>query len=652
MSRRIDPDRRSGHARREHPRDTTLARTLFLVALLVLAPHLASAQTPPAQGVPEARDIPFPGFIALSVNATDPERAIFRVHETIPVTTPGRLTLLYPKWIPGNHAPTGPIDRLTGLVARANGQPLEWRRDPVDMYAFHFDPPAGASAVDIDFEYVSPTAKNQGRIEAIPDMLDLHWSNVALYPAGYYVRQIPVEASVRLPPDWKFATALDIAASDGGRTIFKTTSFETLIDSPLLAGRYFRQIDLDPKGRSPVRLDVVADSASGLELKPDKIAALRKLVREVDALFGARHYDHYDFLFSMSDRLGGIGLEHHRSSENGVTLDYFENLQGLSLLPHEYVHSWNGKFRRGADLWTPDYRTPMQNSLLWVYEGQTQYWGEVLAARSGLLTKEQALDNLALDAAYYAARVGRAWRPLSDTTNAPITASRGPQAWRSWQRAEDYYVEGLLIWLDADTLIRERTNGKKSLDDFARSFFGMDDGVWTTKTYVFDDLVAALNAIAPYDWSGFFKARLDGHGAAPLDGLARGGYRLVYRDEPTEFERSIEKSGKYTDFSFSLGLTIGEDGQLNGVLWEGPAFKAGLTVGDKLIAVDNEAYSAKRLKDAITAAKGGPPIELLIRNGDRFRTLRIDYRGGLRYPRLERIDGTPARLDAILKPRS
>jgi predicted metalloprotease with PDZ domain len=636
-------------------------RHTILLAVLALLPQQAAlgqgstgpVATPIAQSVPDARDVPFPGVIKLAVDATDPDRAIFRIRQTIPVAATGPLTLLYPKWGPGSHAPIGPIDKLAGLVVTANGQTLEWRRDPVDVFAFHLDPPAGTSAIEVEFQYVSPTAQNQGRVESTPDMLSLQWGRLSLYPAGYYVRQIPVDASVRLPQDWKFAAALDVAETTDGRTVFKTVSYETLVDSPLLAGRHFRQVDLDPGGRSPVRLNVVGDRPADLEIKSEKIAAVRKLVREADTLFGARHFDRYDFLLSISDRLGGIGLEHHRSSENGVKAGYFDNVESLDLLPHEYVHSWNGKFRRGADLWTPDYRTPMRNSLLWVYEGQTQYWGYVLAARSGLLTRQQALDALALDAAIYEARAGRAWRPLSDTTNVPIMADRGRDPWRSWQRGADYYVEGQLIWLDVDTLLRERTEGQKSLDDFAKAFFGIDDGAWVANTYVFDDVAAALNAIVPYDWTSFLKSRLEGRGAAPLDGLARGGYRLAYVGEPSEFQRSLETRSKRSDFSYSLGLTVGDDGQLVAVLWDGPAFKAGLTVGDLLVAVNGDAFTTKHLKEAIAAAKAEQkPVELLIKNGSRYRTVAIDYRGGLRFPKLQRIDGTPARLDAILDSRS
>ena len=609
--------------------------------------------TPITTTIPDARDVPYPGTIKLTVDVSDIRQSIFRVREVIPITGTGPVTLLYPKWLPGSHGPNGPIDKLAGLTVAASGQSVEWRRDPVDVYAFHLQPPAGVTELEVTFQFLSPTARAQGRIVATPDMLDLQWNAVALYPAGYYVRQIQIEPTVVLPAGWKFASALDGAERKDDRITFKPTNFETLVDSPLAAGRHYRQVILDANSRSPVRLNIFADDREKLEIKPEKIAAYKNLVREADTLFGARHYDHYDFLLWLSDHLGRIGLEHHRSSENGARPNFFEGNLGVDLLPHEYTHSWNGKFRRGADLWTPDYRTPMRNSLLWVYEGQTQYWGQVLAARSGLLGKQQTLDALALTAATYEARIGRSWRPLIDTTYDPITLGRRSEAWRSWQRAEDYYSEGQLLWLDIDTLLRERSDGRKSLDDFAKAFFGIDDGVWTPKTYTFDDVVSALNAIVPNDWSSFLKTRLEGHGPAPLDGLKRGGYRLVYEEQPNDLQKEIESADKNADFSFSLGVTVTSSGELSAVQWDGPAFRAGLAVGDKLIAVQGRAYTPQLLRTAITEAKtDNAPIELLVNSDDRFRTIAIDYRGGLRFPRLQRIEGTPARLDAILKPRN
>ena len=348
-------------------------------------------------------------------------------------------------------------------------------RDPVDVFAFHVDVPAGATTLDVNFQFASPVDNNEGRMVMTPDMLNLQWNAVVLYPAGYFARQIMVEPSVRLPEGWEFATALETAASNGGVTTFKPVPLDTLVDSPMFAGRYFKRLDLDPGGPAPVHLNIVADRAELLEVKPEQLEAHRALVQQAYKLYGSHHYDHYDFLLALTDHMGGIGLEHHQSSENGTVPTYFtewdKNADTRDLLPHEYTHSWNGKFRRPADLWTPNFNVPMRDSLLWVYEGQTQYWGFVLAARSGLLTKQQTLDAIAATAALYDHRVGREWRALQDTTNDPITAMRRPLPWRSWERSEDYYSEGQLMWLDADTLIREKSGGKRSLDDFARTLF-------------------------------------------------------------------------------------------------------------------------------------------------------------------------------------
>jgi predicted metalloprotease with PDZ domain len=613
-----------------------------------------AAATPP---IAQPEDRPYPGMIHLAVDATDLARAIFRVHETVPVAGPGPLTLFYPKWLPGNHSPTGPIDKLAGLVITANGQPVEWKRDPVDVYAFHVEVPAGVQVLDLTFQFLSPVSGHEGRIVMTPAMLNVEWNTVALYPAGYFTRQIHIEPSVTLPDGFRLATALETAATSGGATTFKPTTFNTLVDSPLIAGRNYQSFDLDPGGPARVSLDVITDRPDELVVSPEQLAAHKALVQQAYKLFASHHYDHYDFLLSLSDKMGGAGLEHHQSSEDGTIPKYFTDWDktpaGRDLLSHEYTHSWNGKFRRPADLWTPNFNTPMRDSLLWVYEGQTQYWGFVLAARSGLMTKQQTLDAIAATAATYDHRIGRSWRALEDTTNDPIIAMRRPLSWLSWQRSEDYYSEGQLIWLDADTLIRQLSGGKRSLDDFAKAFFGVNNGSYVTDTYTFEDIVSALNSVQPHDWAGFLHQRLQGHGpGAPLDGLARGGYRLVYGETESEYLKSNEARRKITDLFFSIGVVIGRDGMVKEVLWDGPAFKASLTEGSQIVAVNGVTYNADDLKDAIKAAKGGTaPIELLIKDNDQFRTVRIDYHEGLRYPRLERTGTGPASLDAILEAR-
>ena len=528
----------------------------------------------------------------------------------------------------------------------------------MDVFAFHVTPPAGARALQIRFQFLSPVSTREGRVVMTPEMLNAQWNALALYPAGWFTRDIPVKASIRLPEDWKYATALETERESDGTVQFRQTTFETFVDSPLIAGRYYKQVDLDPGGPAPVRLDVIADRPDELEMTPEQIAPHRELVRQAYRLFGSHHYDHYDFLLSLSDKMGGNGLEHHQSSEDGTSPKYFTDWDkapaGRDLLAHEYTHSWDGKFRRPADLWTPTYNVPMRGSLLWVYEGQTQYWGYVLAARSGLLTQQQALDAIAATAAVYDARVGRSWRAMEDTTNDPIIAQRRPLSWLSWQRSEDYYSEGQLIWLDADTLIRQRSGGKRSLDDFARAFFGVNNGSFVPATYDFDEVVRTLNGVEPYDWASFLKARLLGHGpGAPLDGITRGGYRLVFTPTPTEYFRAAEGRRKVTDLTFSLGLSVNRDGQIGEVIWDGPAFRAGLTADTQIMAVNGLTYAADDLKDAVRLAKGsGAPIELLVKINDHFRTVRIDYHDGLRYPRLEKIAPGEAALDAILAPRA
>ena len=638
----------------------TFWRSVALVAALFVALGVAGQPrgVPFPAVTPEARDVAYPGVIELDVDVSDVQRGIFRVRERVPVAQSGPLTLLYPEWLPGKHAPRGPINLLSGIEVRAGGELLAWRRDPVNVYAFHVDVPASTTVLDLSFQFVSPTQTNQGRIVATREMLNVQWEVALLYPAGHYASRIRVVPSVKLPEGWRFAAALDGAVTSGDTTRFAETDLETLVDSPLFAGKHYRLIDLDRGAARPVRLNLFADRADQLAATTEQIEPHRNLVQQAYRLFGSQHYDHYDFLLALTDRMGGIGLEHHRSSENGVDSIYFTDWDRAAserdLLAHEMVHSWNGKFRRPADLWTPSYETPMRGSLLWVYEGLTQYYGFVLAARSGLWSQEQTRAALAMTAATYQHRVGREWRSVVDTTNDPILSARRPAPWRSWLRNEDYYSEGLLVWLDADTLIRERTNGRRSLDDFARAFFGINDGSWVPVTYTLDDVVAALDGVLENDWAAFFRERVyDAGTEPPLTGVTRGGYRLVFKQERSEFQREAEAYGGNADFSYSLGLSFGDNGNVTGVQWDGPAFDQGVTVGTQVVAVNGTSYSNESLRRVVTAAKAEPvPIELLLKAGDQYRTVAIDYSGGLRYPHLERDAAAADHLAAILAPRS
>ena len=641
-------------------------RRAALVALIsaCLASAAAAQIVPPQNSkpvptakvdtIPAARDIPYPGTMQLTVDATDVARAIFRIHQHIPVPQAGDFVLLFPKWVPGGHSPRNDIKNITGLRVTANGHELKWVRDDLDVFAFHIDVPQGVTAIDVDYQHVTPTTGSQGRILATPDMASIQWLSNSLYPAGYFVRNIPVQASVIVPQGWKVATALRPSRQTGNRIDYPVTSYEILVDSPLIAGEHYRRIPLT----NDVAIDVIADNEQELAATPEQIAAHKRLVDQAVKAFGSQHYDHYDFLLTISDYLGGQGLEHHRSSEDGVDRGYFTDwdnaLRDRNLLPHEFTHSWNGKFRRPANLWTPDYRTPMQDSGLWVYEGQTQFWGYVLGARSGMLSKQDTLDAIASTAATYSLGTpGRTWRPLIDTTNDPIVAGRTPIPWRSWQRSEDYYSEGQLIWIDVDRIIRQQSHGKRSIDDFAKAFFGVRDRDWGELTYTFDDIVATLNKVQPYDWRSYLQRKVFSVAPeAPLEGINEGGYKLVYTSEPTKWIKSAEKKAKNNDLTYSGGFVVGNDGKISSVLWDSPAFNAGLTIGSEILAVNGRHFDGDSLKQAIKAAAGkGPAPQLLIHDGDVYRTVTLDWHGGLRYPRLEKVGKGPGTLDALLAPR-
>lgn len=645
-------------ATRSHLTHRTFSR-LALAVTMALATGIAGAQQAYTDNVPPPQDTSYPGTIATHVDASDTNQGIFRVHETIPVKA-GALTLLYPQWIPGDHSPTGPINMLAGLKVTAAGKPLAWKRDKYNVYAFHLDVPEGVASIDVDFQYLSGRTDSEG-FEITDRMMDMEWSKVTLYPAGYFSRGITFAPSMTLAHGWQFGTALETASQSGDTTTFKPVTLNNLVDSPVYAGQYFKRVDLNPGGDAPVHMDVVADAPKYLEMTPEQLKVHRALVTQAVKLFGSHHYDHYDFLFSISDVLGGNGTEHHQSSEDGLGADYFtawdENAADRDLLAHEYTHSWNGKFRRPADLWTPNFNVPMGDSLLWVYEGQTQYWGYVLTARSGMWTAQQFLDAMAMEAANYQInRVGFQWRTLEDTTNDPTAARRSSLPYRSWQMSEDYYSGGQMMWLEVDAKLRSLTHDKKSLDNFAQAFFGVDNGSYVTKTYTFDDVVAALNGVAPYDWASFLHAHVDELNP-PLDnGIAATGWKLVYTDKESAFEKQYNdrpQSPRHMyNFAWSIGLTIGDKGMINDVRWDGPAFKAGISTGATIAAVNGQDYSVDVMKSAITAAKGSSaPIQLLLKYQGGYRTVPVAYHDGLKYPHLERVEGTPDYLSEIIAPR-
>ncbi len=604
-------------------------------------------------------DAPYLGPIRIEVDATDTAHRVFRVTQSMPVR-PGRLTLFFPRFLPGTHGPYGSIQRLAGLTVRHDGAPLPWLRDAVDPFAFHVEIPDGASTIELSFQYLARRGSSSEEGSSTPDFVGLSWSQAVMYPAGHHATRIQMEPSIVLPAGWKYATSLRTASQRRDTVRFEPVSLEELVDSPVFAGPLMVRHELDAPGTPrPVALNIFAAKASELQADDKQIDAHRKLVQQADRVFGSRHWNRYEFLLAMNEEIGFDGLEHHQSSENIVRPGYFkdwdESPGGRDLLPHEFAHSWNGKFRRPADLLTPHFNLPGRNSLLWVYEGMTQYWGVVLAARSGLITPEQTRQDLAGTLAYLASSPGRRWRSVYDTTHQGTMRGRTLETpWYSWTRGEDYYDEGLFIWLEADMLIREQTNGAKSLDDFARTFFGVHDGRIEPLPYVFDDVVAALNAVHPHDWHAFLLERVDAVGRpAPGDGLVRAGWKLAWADKPSASDKARAARRKTASFWHSLGFFVGEGSRLLDVAWDSLAFRAGLAAGAELLAVNDIAYTSERLNEALVDNKDGrAPPRLLVKEGDRFRTVTLDYRDGPRHPKLERIEGSVERLDAgLLAPR-
>lgn len=632
----------------------TAARQMIfslLLALLIL-PGATSAQNsvpPPPAGISTA---PWPGVMTLDVDATDIVRAIISVRQTIPVAASGELLLRFPEWLPGRHAPRGSIEQIAGLTFTGGGRPLEWRRDPGNPFGVRVAVPEGVRLLEVRFQFLSPTRSSEGRVVVTPAMMNLQWNQLSFYPAGHVARAIRVQPSVTLPAGWTGVAALDGARVTGNRISYSVTDYDTLVDSPMFAGEHFRRWDLGHN----VTLNAFADEARFLEAAPEHIDTHRALVDQTVLLFGSRPFDRYEFLLALTDQLGGIGLEHHRSSENTRDTPYFTEWatrgSDRGLLPHELVHSWNGKHRRPAGLATPDFDVAMDGRLLWVYEGQTSYWDLVLAARSGMQTPEMVLGEWARYAATYDNQAGRAWRSLEDTTFDPVISARRPRPFASQSRNEDYYNEGSLIWLEADMLIRQESGGTRSLDDFARAFFGGREGDWGVVPYEFGDLVAALNAIHPYDWRTFFDMRVNRPmQPAPLTGFAAGGYRLVFRPTANVFDAERMRISRNLDLVFSLGVTLDRDGVVTGVQFGGPMFDQGVTNGTKIISVNGMAYSDTRMRDAVTAAAGGAaPITLLVDRAGRYRTITPQWTGGLRYPHLERTGDGPSHLDQLLQP--
>lgn len=622
---------------------------LFVGAVALAASVPCSSQTD--AGAPA-------GPVALTVRLPDPAQQLFYADESMPVRS-GPLTLYYPKFLPGDHAPDGPIDAMMGLEITANGKRIAWSRDEVDMFTFHLTVPDGVSRIAIRFQFPA-------RSRVTPHLMGLEWNDVALYQASYPTKVQMFEPTLVIPAAWGYASALTTKQRSGGRITFGAVPFNTLVDSPVIAGDYFREINLTPAG-SPVQryLDMVGDSTAALNISAAQLAGYRHLVEQAQALFRSHHYNEYHFLLTLSDYVSKGGLEHHQSSDDrargGAQMfadpDHFM-LDG-SLLPHEYTHSWNGKFMRPAELWQPNFEDPEHARMLWVYEGLTVYLGDMLTVRSGLWSPDVWRQAVAYRAAEMEYRTGREWRPLIDTTVAAQLVFGSTNAWSNWRRQTDFYREGQLLWLAVDMKIRTLSHDRRSIDDFARRFFGVDDGSFVTHTYTFDNVVDGLNAVEPYDWASFLHNWLDGVGQQVplLSGIDASGWRLVYSEEPSRYQQALENVGEGELSSgginamFSAGLFLNDAGKVEDVLWQGPAFKAGLAPGMEVVAINGKPFSNDVLRNAIILAQQSKkPIQFTAKSDGVTQTYAVNYYGGLKYPHLVRVPGTTDYLDSILSP--
>ena len=596
--------------------------------------------------------------IELSVDATEAPRKLLHARLVIPAA-PGPLTLYYPKWIPGEHAPSGPINDLSGLRLRAAGKPLAWRRDDVDLYAFHCTVPDGADSVEATLDYLASASKEgySSGASMTPQLAIINWNQVLLYPKGRPVREWNVKANLTLPTAWKLGTPLPIETTKDALTQFKLVSLETLVDSTVLCGVHLKEVPLGSAQGPPHFLILACDSVKGLELSKELKEQYERLIAEAEALFGVRHYRSYRFLVTLSDNVRPDGIEHHECSDNRLperffTDDTYRKQWGCWLLPHEYVHSWNGKYRRPDGLATPDFQQPMKTRLLWVYEGLTQYLGLVLAARSGLFSPELSRENLAVIADWARNQQGRTWRPLEDTTTTAPFLYGARTDWASRRRGVDFYDEGALLWLDVDTLIRQKSGGKKSLDDFCRAFFGGKDGPPEVKPYAFDDIVRALNDVVTHDWQAFLNKRLAGTDAEPpLDGLARGGWEAVYGETAGDLFKNRDSDEKTINLISSIGLLLKDDGQVTDVIPGKAADKAGIGPGMKLLGINGRRWTSDRLREAVESTRGGKgKLVFLMENQEFFKTVTLNYSEGEKYPLLKRVEGKPDLLGDVLRP--
>jgi predicted metalloprotease with PDZ domain len=634
------------------PRLHPLAASLALAALCACA-TAASASGPAARAA------------TLDVDLTALPQRLLRSRLVLPAR-PGPMALVYPKWLPGEHSPTGPLTELAGLIVRAGGRALPWRRDEVDLFKVHLQVPEGASEIEVQLQVTSPPPGGSGRfttsVSMTPNMGVLSWNSVLVYPEGTAMSELPVRASLKLPQGWRFATALPVSSRDGAAAAFSSVTLEHLVDSPVLMGAYLADVPLGELRGAPVTLHVSAETPEEVVLPDAQKAHLAALVREEAALFGARHFSEYHFLVSLSDAFEPNGVEHHQSSDDrlgGRALldkEYAVSASLVELLAHESVHSWNGKYRRPVGLAPRDFQEPLKGGLLWVYEGLTQYLGNILTARSGALDAQGLRDHYAYTAETMRLHsAGRAWRPLQDTAIAAQLLYFSRDDGRSVRRSVDFYPEGDLIWLEMDVRLREATGGKVTLDDFCKRFHGGGDSGPQVSTYAFEDVARELDAIAPgLELGKLWRERLDATGGdAPLEGLLRAGWKLDYSETPSELYKALEHVEKVIDLRSSIGLVVdAEKGVVLDVVPGTAADNARVASGSKLVAVNGRKASPERLHSAVAATKAGGRLELLTENAETYLTHVLEWKGGLRYPQLVRVEGRPDLLSQIGAPRA
>lgn len=572
---------------------------------------------------------------------------------------PGPMTLLYPQWIPGEHGPTGPIADVVNLRIRARDQVIPWKRDAINLFAFLVDVPAGSNALDVAFDFISPIDAGgfSGGTSMTSELAVFSWNQFVFYPQGAPADQVQYLAKLRLPRDWHYGTALAVAKESRDEIEFRPVSLATLVDSPVSAGAHYKLVDFGTVDGAGHYMHIAADSERAIAMTPEIVQQYQRLIAEAGVLFGARHYRSYHFLLTLSDHVASFGLEHHESSddrldERALTDDGLRRYHA-ELLPHEYVHSWNGKYRRPAGLVTKSYDEPMKGNLLWIYEGLTEYLGAVLSARSGMETPELFRDRLALLAAHLEHETGRAWRPLEDTAISAQVLYNAREDYAGLRRGIDFYGEAELVWLEVDTLIRDLSHGSKSIDDFCRAFYGGQASGPMVSPYTLEDVIAALKAVQPHDWAGFFRQRVASVEArAPQAGLERGGWKVTYNDKRSDYWSADEDQRKVTDLTLSLGMVVKSDGAVEDVEIGGPVQKAGIAPGARITSINGRQFTPALLRDAVQmAGNGGEPIELVVKNGDYFSTHNVDYRGGEKYPHLERASGRPDLLADIVRAR-